>query len=240
MKTIGLIGGMSWASTIEYYRILNQTAHARLGGLHSAKILLYSVDFAEIEPAMREDRWADAARILVDAARRLEAGGADLLLLCTNTLHKVAGEIERSTRLPFLHIADACGDAIVARKLKKVGLLGTRFTMEQDFISSRLERFNLEVLVPDAVQRASANRIIFEELVHGKILPESKAEYLEMIRGLIGRGAEGIILGCTEIGLLIQQADVAVPVFDTTQIHALAAMEMAVAEEEKVQAAKTG
>lgn len=175
MKTIGLIGGMSWASTVEYYRILNQAAKERLGGLHSAKIVLYSVDFAEIEPTMREDRWADAAMMLVDAARRLEAAGADLLLLCTNSFHKVAGDIERSTRLPFIHIADACGQAIVARKLRKVGLLGTRLTMEQDFISARLQtRFGLEVIVPEAAEREAANRIIFEELVFNLVLPGQK------------------------------------------------------------------
>lgn len=231
MKTIGLIGGMSWASTVEYYRILNQAVKERLGGLHSAKIILYSVDFAEIEPTMREDRWADAAVILVDAACRLEAAGADLLLLCTNSFHKVADEIERSTRLPFIHIADACGQAIVARKLRKVGLLGTRFTMEQDFISARLQRkFGLEVIVPEAAERETANRIIFEELVFNQVLPRSKAAYLEIIRGLVGHGAEGIILGCTEIGLLIQQTDVGVPVFDTTPIHALAAVELALAQ----------
>lgn len=232
MKTIGLIGGMSWASTIEYYRILNQAINKRLGGLHSAKILLYSVDFAEIELTMREDRWADAARMLAEAARRLEAGGAELIVLCTNTLHKVAGEIERSTRLPFIHITDACGAAILARKLKKIGLLGTRFTMEQDFLSARLKSgFGLEVIIPEAADREEAHRIIFEELVLGKIEPRSEQKYLEIIKGLVARGAEGTILGCTEIGLLVKQADVAVPVFDTTVIHAQAAVEMALAGE---------
>jgi amino-acid racemase len=228
MKTIGLIGGMSWASTVEYYRILNQMAKERLGGLHSAKVILYSVDFAEIEPTMREDRWGDAAIMLANAARSLHAAGADLLLLGTNSFHKVADHIERATPLPFLHIADACGQAIVARKLKKIALLGTRFTMEQDILHSRLQqKFGLEVIVPEAAERDTVHRIIFEELIFNKILPESKAAYLEVIDSLQKRGAEGVILGCTEIGLLIQQADLALPVFDTTPIHCQAAMDMA-------------
>lgn len=232
MKTIGLIGGMSWASTVEYYRILNQTAKERLGGLHSAKVILYSVDFAEIEPTMREDRWGDAAAMLVNAARSLHAAGADLLLLGTNSFHKVAGQIERATPLPFLHIADACGQAIVARKLRKIGLLGTRFTMEQDILNSRLQqKFGLEVIVPEAAERDSVHCIIFEELIFNKILPASKAAYLEVIRSLHARGAEGVILGCTEIGLLIQQADLNLPVFDTTPIHCQAAMDMALSGE---------
>lgn len=228
MKTIGLIGGMSWASTVEYYRILNQMAKERLGGLHSAKVILYSVDFAEIEPTMREDRWGDAAIMLANTARSLHAAGADLLLLGTNSFHKVADHIERATPLPFLHIADACGQAIVARKLKKIALLGTRFTMEQDILHSRLQqKFGLEVIVPEAAERDTVHRIIFEELIFNKILPESKAAYLEVIDSLQKRGAEGVILGCTEIGLLIQQADLALPVFDTTPIHCQAAMDMA-------------
>ena len=232
MKTIGLIGGMSWASTVEYYRILNQMAKERLGGLHSAKVILYSVDFAEIEPTMREDRWDDAATMLTGAARSLHAAGADLLLLCTNSFHKVAGQIERATPLPFLHIADACGQAITARRLNKIGLLGTRFTMEQDILNSRLQqKFGLEVIVPDAAERDTVHRIIFDELILNKILPQSKAAYLEVMDSLRKRGAEGIILGCTEIGLLIQQQDLALPVFDTTPLHCRAAMEMALAGE---------
>ncbi len=232
MKTIGLIGGMSWASTTEYYRLLNHTISQRLGGLHSARILLYSVDFADIEPTLRESRWADASSILTDAARRLEAGGAEMVLLCTNTLHKVADDIERATKLPFIHIADACGEAIVARKLKKVALLGTRFTMEQDFLSSRLERrFGLEVIVPKPADIDATHQIIFGELVLGKIEARSKAKYLEVIQSLIARGAEGVILGCTEIGLLVKPEDVSVPVFDTTEIHAMAAVEMALSGE---------
>jgi aspartate racemase len=228
MKTIGLIGGMSWASTIEYYRILNHTINQRLGGLHAARILLYSVDFADIEPTMRENRWEDAAAILANAARSLEAGGAEMVLLCTNSLHKVADEIERATKLPFIHIGDACGEAIVARKLKKIALLGTRFTMEQDFLSSRLERkFGLQVITPEKADRDATHEIIFSELVLGKIEPRSKAKYLDVIQKLIARGAQGVILGCTEIGLLVKQDDVSVPVFDTTVIHSLAAVEMA-------------
>ncbi len=226
MKTIGLIGGMSWESTAEYYRLLNETIHDRLGGFHSAKCVLVSVDFAEIEVLQSENRWDEATQAMVSAARQLEQAGADFILLCTNTMHKCASEIQQATSLPFLHIADATAQAVKAQHLRKVGLLGTRFTMEEPFMKDRLtEKFGLNVLVPSAAEREQVHRIIYDELVHGAILENSRQVYLQMMRQLIAQGAEGIILGCTEIGLLINQADSPVPVFDTTQIHALAAVD---------------
>jgi aspartate racemase len=228
MKTIGLIGGMSWESTLAYYRILNETVKARAGGLHSAKILMLSVDFAEVEEMQHQGRWADAGRFLAAGASRLEAAGADFIVLGTNTMHKVAAEIERSIQVPFLHVADATGAAIQARGLKKVGFLGTRFTMEEDFYKARLsDRFKLQVLTPASGEREMVHRVIFEELCLGKLLPASKAQYLKTIQSLIDGGAEGVVLGCTEIGLLVQQADVSAPLFDTTYIHALAAVDYA-------------
>jgi aspartate racemase len=225
MKTIGMIGGMSWESTIEYYRILNETVKTRIGGLHSAKILMLSVDFAEVEQMQHQGRWDDATRLMVDAGRRLEAAGADFVILCTNTMHIAAAEIEQSVRIPFLHIADPTGAAIRTKGLNKIGLLATRFTMEEAFYKARLaERFALEVLTPENdEERAMIHRVIYEELCLGKIVPGSKAQYLETIRRLVDRGAEGVILGCTEICLLVKPADVSVPVFDTTYLHALAA-----------------
>jgi aspartate racemase len=224
MKTIGMIGGMSWESTIEYYRILNETVKARVGGLHSAKILMLSVDFAEVEQMQHQGRWDEAARLMVHAARRLEAAGADFVILCTNTMHIAAAEIEQSVRIPFLHIADPTGAAILTKGLNKIGLLATRFTMEEAFYKARLaEHFALEVLTPESEERALIHRVIYEELCLGKIVPGSKAQYLETIRRLVDRGAEGVILGCTEICLLVQPADVSVPVFDTTYLHAVAA-----------------
>lgn len=228
MKTIGLIGGMSWESTIEYYRILNEAVKARAGGLHSAKILMLSVDFAEVEEMQRQGRWNDAARFLAVAAQRLEAAGADFILLGTNTMHKVAAEIEQSIHVPFLHIADPAGAAIQARGLQSIGLLATRFTMEEDFYKARLaDRFQLQVLTPASAEREIVHRVIYQELCLGKVLPGSKAQYLEIIQRMIDRGAEGIVLGCTEIGLLLQQADVSVPLFDTMHIHAAAAVDYA-------------
>src|SRR5579859_403075 len=228
MKTIGLIGGMSWESTIEYYRILNEIVKARAGGLHSAKILMLSVDFAEVEEMQRQGRWNDAAHFLAVAAQRLEAAGADFILLGTNTMHKVASEIEQNIHVPFLHIADPAGAAIRARGLQSIGLLATRFTMEEDFYKARLaDRFQLQVLTPESAEREIVHRVIYQELCLGKVLPGSKAQYLEIIQGMIDRGAEGIVLGCTEIGLLLQQTDVSVPLFDTTHIHAAAAVDYA-------------
>src|SRR5581483_2179743 len=216
MKTIGLIGGMSWESTLEYYRILNETVKARAGGFHSAKILMFSVDFAEVEQMQHEGRWNDAARLLAAAAQRLEAAGADFILLCTNTMHKVAAEIEQSIHIPFLHIADPTGAAIAAQGLKCIGLLATRFTMEEDFYKRRLaDQFQLQVLTPERAEREMVHRVIYEELCLGKILPGSKAQYLETMGRMIDRGAECVVLGCTEIGLLVRQTDVKVPLFDT-------------------------
>ena len=228
MKTIGMIGGMSWESSIEYYRIINETVKERLGDLHSAKSVMVSVDFAEIEVLQREARWEDASQVMVELARSVEAGGADFLIICTNTMHKMAEEVQRSLHIPFLHIADATAAVIKARGLKRIGLLGTRFTMEEDFYRGRLvEKHALEVLVPEKSDREIVHRVIYEELVLGRIEPASKAEYLRIIIGLEKAGAEGIILGCTEIGLLVSQVDSRLPLFDTTRIHALAAVEFA-------------
>jgi aspartate racemase len=228
MKTIGMIGGMSWESSIEYYRIINEAVKEKLGDLHSAKSLMISVDFAEIEVLQREGRWEDATRAMIDAARSVEVGGADFLIICTNTMHKMADEVQLSIGIPILHIADATAEVIKARGLHRVGLLGTRFTMEEDFYRGRLvEKHALDVLVPDAADREIVHRVIYNELVLGRIEPASKAEYLRIIAGLAEAGAEGIILGCTEIGLLVSQADSRLPLFDTTRIHALAAVQYA-------------
>jgi aspartate racemase len=228
MKTIGLIGGMSWESSIEYYRIINELVRERLGGLHSAKSVIYSVDFAEIETLQREGRWEEATRFMVEAARRVERGGADFLLLCTNTMHKMADRVQEQIGIPLLHIADATAAKIKARGLRRIGLLGTMFTMEGDFYRGRLvDRHGLEVMIPAARERGIVHGVIYDELVVGKIIPSSKMQYLDIIRGLVRDGAEGIILGCTEIGILVGQKDVEVPVFDTTLIHAGAAVEYA-------------
>ena len=228
MKTIGLIGGMSWESSIEYYRIINETTKAKLGGLHSAKSLMVSVDFAEIEKLQHEDRWDEAAQILVKCAQDLERGGADCIVLCTNTMHKLADQIIASVNIPFLHIADATAEKIVAAGMKKIGLLGTRFTMEHDFYKGRLIRnFGLDVLVPDKADRDIVHRVIYEELVQGKIMDASRAEYKRVMQSLIDKGAQGIILGCTEIELLVKQADSNVPLFPTTYLHAVTAVEFA-------------
>lgn len=228
MKTIGLIGGMSWESSLEYYRIINEEVHARLGGFHSAKSLMVSVDFAEIEERQMQGRWYEAGDILAAAAKSLEAGGAEFIVLCTNTMHKVADDMLSGVQIPFLHIAEATGEKVVAAGLRKIGLLGTRFTMEEDFYINRLvEGFGLEVIVPEAAGREIVNRVIFDELVKGVIRQESKEQYLAIIEGLVGRGAEGVILGCTEIGLLVKDGDCQAPLFDTTLIHAQAAVDFA-------------
>jgi aspartate racemase len=225
MKTIGLIGGMSWESSSEYYRIINETTKAKLGGLHSAKSLMYTVDFAEIEVLQRQDKWAEAAAILTQAAKCLELGGADFLVLCTNTMHKVVPQIQPQVTIPFLHIADPTAEQIRAHGLKRIGLLGTRFTMEQDFYKDRLYRqHGLEVLIPNQCQRDLVHRVIYEELCQGIINLVSKAAYVAIMDDLAASGAEGIILGCTEITLLVNQADSKVPLFDTTRIHAVAAV----------------
>lgn len=231
MKTIGLIGGMSWESSIEYYRIINETAKERLGGLHSAKSLMITVDFAEIEKLQHEGHWDEAARILVKCAQHLEDGGADFIVLCTNTMHKVADQIIENTDIPFLHIADATAEKVKAAGIRKLGLLGTRFTMEQDFYKGRLiQNFGLDVLIPIEEDRAIIHRVIYDELVLGKILDKSREEYKRIMQELINQGAEGIILGCTEIELLIKQSDSTVPLFPTSTIHAIAAVEMALEE----------
>lgn len=232
MKTIGVLGGMSWESTQSYYRALNEGVKCELGGFHSAKVALYSVDFAEIETLQQADRWDEAGERLAEAARRVQAAGADFLLLATNTMHKVAPAIEAATDIPLLHIADATAERLREDGVRRVGLLGTRFTMEQAFYKDRLgERFGIEVLVPQAEQRERVHRVIFEELCQGRIEPASKAAYLEIIADLHARGAEAVILGCTEIALLVGQGDTPVPLYDTTALHAEAAVTAALAEE---------
>jgi aspartate racemase len=228
MKTIGMIGGMSWESSLVYYRIVNEAVKQKLGDLHSAKVLMVSVDFAEIEVLQRESRWEEATQAMIRASKSVEAGGADFLIICTNTMHKMAEEVQASIRIPLLHIADATAEAIKKMGLHKLGLLGTRFTMEQDFYRGRLAgKHGIEVLIPDQAQRETVHRIIYNELVLGKIVQSSKEEYLRIMADLENAGAEGIILGCTEIELLINQADSRLPLFDTTRIHALAAVDLA-------------
>jgi aspartate racemase len=227
MKTIGLLGGMSWESTQTYYRMLNENVKASLGGLHSARVILYSVDFAEIEALQHQGNWDETARILAKAASAVESAGADFLLIGTNTMHKVAPQIEASISIPLLHIADATASVLLKDQIRTVGLLGTRFTMEQAFYRERLEAQGIEVLVPDDAERDIIHRVIYEELCLGVTSAESKAQYLGVVDHLAQRGAQGVIMGCTEIGLLIQQNDTAVPLYDTTAIHALQAVNVA-------------
>ena len=226
MKTIGMLGGMSWESTQLYYRYLNQGVRGRLGGLHSAKILLHSVDFAEIEARQRAGEWEEAGAELGAAAAGLQRAGAEMVVLCTNLMHKVAPLIEERIEIPLLHIADAAGRAIAARGLRKVGLLGAIYTMEESFYRERLqERFDIEVVIPPRPARELVSRVIFEELCRGDLRPASKAAYLEIIEELAALGAEGVILGCTEIPLLIGPRDTDMPLFDTTELHAAYALE---------------
>ncbi|WP_418318833.1 aspartate/glutamate racemase family protein [Piscinibacter sakaiensis] len=228
MKTIGLLGGMSWESTVPYYRIVNQVVNERLGGLHSARVVLYSVDFHDIELMQRNADWNGAGRQLATAARSLEGAGAELLVLCTNTMHKVADVIEAAVTIPLLHIADPTADAVKAAGCSTVGLLGTRFTMEQGFYKQRLvDRHRLQVLVPDEPDRAIVHRVIYEELCLGRIDAASRAEFRRIIAALVERGATAVILGCTEISLLVGEQDSPVPVFDTTALHARSAAERA-------------
>lgn len=228
MKTIGLLGGMSWESTVGYYRAINEGVKEQLGGLHSAKIAMVSVDFEPIEKLQHAGDWDGTARILVDAAKNVQSAGAGFLLICTNTMHKVAPFIEEALEIPLLHIADATAEELLAKGIKRVGLLGTGFTMEQDFYKGRLsEKFGLEVVVPNQADRDIVHRVIYEELCLGKIEPDSKAEYLRIIDALAEQGAEAVILGCTEIGMLVQQQDTLVPLVDTTMIHAQKAVEHA-------------
>lgn len=231
MKTIGLIGGMSWESTVPYYRQLNESVKQRLGGLHSAKCILYSVDFHDIERLQQSGDWDAAGAVLADAARALEAAGADFIVLCTNTMHKVAASIEAAVAIPLLHIADATAAAIKQAGYSRVGLLGTKFTMEQPFYCERLsEQHGIEVLLPNDAERDSLHQIIYQELCQGVINPDSKQIVRRMMAGLAWQGVDGIILGCTEIGLLVGKADAAVPLFDTAVIHAKAAVELALAD----------
>lgn len=230
MKTIGLLGGMSWESTQTYYRMINEGVKARMGGLHSAKLVLYSVNFAEIEALQRKGDWAETARILSRAALGLQNAGADFLVIGTNTMHKVVPEIEQDIHIPLLHIADATAKVLAQDGITRVGLLGTRFTMEQAFYRERLEASGIEVLTPDDTQRDTVHRVIYQELCQGQINPESRDAFLDIVTSLSGQGAQAVILGCTEIGLLIRQADTSVPLYDTTEIHALQAVEQALQE----------
>jgi aspartate racemase len=224
-QVIGLIGGMSWKSSAEYYRLINEGVRARLGGLHSARCLMWSFDFADIEILQRTDRWDEAASLMIDAAKRLERAGADFLVIATNTMHIAAPQVQAATRLHLLHIADPTAERIKAAGLRRVGLLGTAFTMEQDFYKGRLaDKHGLEVLVPEAPDRATVHRIIYEELVQGRIVDASRQAYRDVIGGLVARGADAIILGCTEIMLLVAPEDSPVPLYDTTGLHAEAAV----------------
>lgn len=228
MRTLGLLGGMSWESTVPYYRLINQQVKAELGGLHSAPLILYSVDFQQIEQMQAQGEWQRAGQVLGEAAATLKRAGAEAVVLCTNTMHKVADEIERLGGLPLLHIADATGQAVQAQGIQRVALLGTRFTMEEPFYKARLaERFGLEVVVPEEADRETVHRIIYQELCLGIINDASRAAYQAIIRKLEAQGVGGIILGCTEIALLVGAQDAQVPVFDTTALHAAAAVRYA-------------
>ncbi|MFE5322215.1 aspartate/glutamate racemase family protein [Paenibacillus sp. NPDC056579] len=228
MKTIGLIGGMSWESSLLYYQIINQHVKKRLGGHHSAKSLMYSVDFHEIKTLQHQGNWAEATKIMIESAQKLEKSGADLIVICTNTMHKMAHEVEEAVSIPLIHIADSTANEIVKDGIQKVALLGTAFTMEQDFYKGRLsEKFGLEVIVPNEVDRSVVHDIIYQELCLGIINEESKQMYLKIINDLIQQGAEAVILGCTEITLLISQDDCVIPVYDTTRLHAVSAVDFA-------------
>jgi aspartate racemase len=223
MKTIGLIGGMSWESTVTYYQIINQTKKERLGGLHSAKLLLYSVDFAVIEECQAKGAWEESAEILSAAAMKLEGAGADFIVICTNTMHKVLPQIQRQIHIPIIHIADSTADALIDAGISQVALLGTKYTMTQDFYKENLIARGVSVLIPDEEDIELVNRVIYDELCLGVVSDSSRIQYQRIIDEMKGKGARGVILGCTEIGLLIQQEDSSLPVFDTTQIHARAA-----------------
>ncbi|NUQ32607.1 MAG: aspartate/glutamate racemase family protein [Dermatophilaceae bacterium] len=229
MRLVGMLGGMSWESSAEYYRLANELVRERVGGLASARVLLHSVDFAAVERLQAESRWDEAGELLATAAAGLEAGGADLLLLCTNTMHKVADAVERAVSIPLIHIGDVTAAAVRARGLSRVGLLATAYTMEQPFLRERLAGHGLTVLVPEADDRALVHRVIYEELCLGIVSDESRQAYREVIGRLVAAGAEGIILGCTEIELLVDQSDSAVPVFPTTRLHVAAAVTAALA-----------
>lgn len=230
MKTMGLLGGMSWESSLEYYRLVNQEVKQTLGGFHSAKCLMYSVDFEEIENYQRKGEWDKATAVMIDATSRLEKGGADFVLICTNTMHKMFEEVQAAINIPLLHIVDAVLHEIKHKGIKSVGLLGTRFTMEEDFYVNRIQLHGVDVLVPQQEERKTVHRVIYEELVMGKILTESREEYKKIIHHLEQQGAQGVILGCTEIGSLIKPDDVSIPIFDTTYWHAVAAVRIALGE----------
>ncbi|WP_329351514.1 aspartate/glutamate racemase family protein [Vibrio natriegens] len=228
MKTVGMLGGMSWESTASYYKALNEGVKSRLGGLHSAKICLYSVDFDEIEKLQHQGKWSETALILAEAAKSVERGGADFLMICTNTMHKVVPEIESQISIPILHIADATAESLVQNGVTKVGLLGTRFTMEQDFYKGRIsEKFGIDVVVPTADEQTVVHDIIYQELCLGEIKTESRDRYLKIIANLHAQGAQAVVLGCTEIALLVKQSDTTVPLYDTTEIHAAHGVEWA-------------
>ena len=227
MKTLGVIGGMSWQSTVPYYQLINRGVAERLGGFHSARLLLHNVDFSEIEVRMREGRWNELARILGDAAVGLERGGAELILMATNTLHRVADEVEARLRVPFLHILDVAARGILATPARRIGILATRFSMVEPFYRERLERHGLRTLSPPAEDRDRVHQIIFEELVHGRVVDASRQALRDAARRLISQGAEGIVLGCTELGMLMAPGDLEVPIFDTTVLHAQEAVRLA-------------
>lgn len=228
MRTLGLIGGMTWHSTVDYYRLINQGVQERLGGHSSASMVMVSVDFAPVQALQDRGDWTGLGRLMVEAGRTLEKAGAEAVVICANTMHQLAPDIEKAVRLPILHIADAAGAAVKAKGLTSVGLLGTRFTMEMDFYRARLEKAHgLEVLVPEAPEREIVHQVIYDELGRGVVRDESRRAYVEIIEGLVKRGAQGVILGCTEIPLLIKDKDSPVPVFDTTALHAAAAVDFA-------------
>lgn len=231
MKTIGLIGGMSWESTVTYYQLINETVKKELGGLHSAKILLYSVDFAEIEEYQAKGQWDKSGEILGQVAANLEQAGADFIVICTNTMHKVVPQIQKKIRIPVLHIAEATAEVLKQKGIDKVGLLGTKYTMTQNFYKNKLLDAGIEVVIPDACDVETVNDVIYQELCLGVIREDSKQKFVQIIEKLREDGAQGVILGCTEIGLLIRQADTSLPVFDTTQIHAERAAIYAMEEE---------
>jgi len=231
MKTIGLIGGMSWESSIEYYRLINEGVRQWLGGLHSAKSVMVSVDFAEIEALQHAGEWEEATAMMIAAAQAVERGGADFIAICTNTMHKMAEQVQEQIGIPLLHIADATAERILSQGLQTIGLLGTKFTMEEDFYRGRLvSKYGLQVLIPNPQERETVHCVIYDELCLGRIEPRSKAQYVAIMENLVRQGAEGIILGCTEIGLLVEAADSQVPLFDTTLIHAQAAVDWALAD----------
>lgn len=231
MKTIGLIGGLSWESTADYYQIINTLVKEELGGLNSAKCLIYSFNMEEMAVLQREGKWEQAAKLMADAAKTLETGGAEVILICTNTMHKVAQEVQEAISVPLIHIAQSTARSITTKGLKKVGLLGTKFTMEQDFYKEVLDQYGIETIIPEACDREDVHSIIFDELCQGKFFPESKERYLEIIRKLLADGAEGIILGCTEIPLLIKDENIDIPLFNTTYLHSKEAVDFSFGKE---------